>query len=164
MHWYVNISKLLAPFFFSLPFSYGKPLAFRPPVQYHQQGPDSLMVILSPSKPPSTGTCALHGQVLLTTGPDQPLSGPFPSLTSSTQIFLVGLQQHSPPEWIPHWGSSLLQVMHTHVKDWEIFRASITNIKLNECINPPNTSLNKKVDSRDGRDMKNTAKILHNLS
>lgn len=49
----------------------------------------------------------------------------------------------------------------THVKDCEIFRATMTQTELNECINLPNILLNKKVDSSDGRGMKNNCKTYH---
>lgn len=47
------------------------------------------------------------------------------------------------------------------MKDCGVFRAAGTNMKLNECINLPNTSLNKKVNPSGGRGTGRTAKPNH---
>lgn len=65
-----------------------------------------------------------------------PLS-PFLSPISSPQILLIGFTIH-------HLASSQLKVRPTHMKDSEVFRTAITNMKWNECTSLPNTSIKRR--------------------
>lgn len=117
MHQYVNISKLLALVFAS--FFLWKIFGIQTPSSVSPTG------IWLPVGDTETLKASFHWNLIhswacLPHHRGWPITlRSFPSLTSSAQILLVGLQQHSLPEWIHHWGSSLLQVKDTGGRLWD---------------------------------------------